>query len=153
MKSDLNIKILKLSIAEIVMQSGFERISEQALNILGDLFKFYSEQILEKIKKMNKDHSFSIKYLVDESSLPSYQSNELMSFLNTQLSLKKSLGVKEEDESLLHTLKVIPKSVDLNNVLRSTSSFNLIPNLKNGSSNLNLELDPEMEKFIKENLK
>ncbi|KAF9763082.1 hypothetical protein NGRA_1522 [Nosema granulosis] len=153
MKSNMNMKIIKLAMAEIVMQCGFERISEQALNIMGDIFRHYLEQITLRMVKMSELHcDFDIisraiinDFLVEDS----YQEKELLSFLHTQLQQKKYLGGDGKEDSLLHSLKVIPKSVDLTNVCRTTSSF-LVPNIKNGSSNISLEVDQSMNNFIED---
>lgn len=152
MKSNMNMRIIKLAMAEIVMQCGFERISEQALNIMSDVFRHYLEQMAKRMNLMGETHvCFEVvaraiinDFLVEDS----YQNKELFNFLHTQLQQKKYLGEKIDDDSLLHTLKVIPKSVDLTNVCRNTAGFSLVPNIKNGSSNVSLEVDPQMDDFI-----
>ena len=56
MKSDLYKKILRLSIVEILLQLGFEKCSEESLNIFTEILEYYIEKITDIIYKF-REHS------------------------------------------------------------------------------------------------
>lgn len=127
MKSNVNTKVLKLAVVEILAQCGFERTTEQALNVLTDIMRYYIEEVAGRIKRSQGMgvvaelvHGTLIVELYGESE---YQIPELQSFLRYQLNIKNYLSDRYNvgaEESILHILRVLPKNVHLRALMRSS---------------------------------
>lgn len=154
MKSNLNIKILKLCISEVCLQIGFEGISEQSLNILSDLLKYYIIKISLQINKsVGSDAYFEgvteflLKTFLGEDS---FLEKEMLVFLNLQNNLKGHLNDQGSNKSLLHCLKILPNDhlftgVTRNNIYELGSE----PRLKTNFVNDAIEKDEDFQFFLK----
>lgn len=152
MKSDVNKKIFRLLSTEVLLQVGFERSTEHAMNILAEIFVFYLESLTRKV------HPFSAcgpevanKFLIEDTYFSEKcQVRELQSFLEQQVFMKKQLKDKldvECDESLLHSLRILPKGVSLKSAFRNTKTMTL-EEKKSMEVHQEVQLDDFMSEFI-----
>ncbi|KAK6089845.1 hypothetical protein P3W45_001193 [Vairimorpha bombi] len=154
MKSNLNIKILKLCISEICIQVGFERISEQSLNILSDVLKHYISQISLKLNKAvgsNVCFENSSRFCINNFLISdSFREREISSFLKSQIALRKYLGDQGTGKSLLHSLKILPNDQIFTGITRNNSNeIDPEPNLKTSFVTETIDKDEEFKKFLK----
>lgn len=154
MKSNLNIKILKLCISEICIQVGFERISEQSLNILADVLKHYISQISLKLNKAigpNVYFQHGSRFCIDNFLISeSYRERELSSFLKSQIALRKYLGDQGSSKSLLHYFKILPNDQIFTGITRNNSNeIDPEPNLKSSFVTETIDKDEEFKNFLK----
>lgn len=157
MKSNINAKILKLAIVEILGQSGFDKSAEQSLNVLTDVMKYYIERLTLKIKKVQDRGVVSeqvIKFIIsDYYDECRYQIQELYSFLRYQVNIKNYLSEKYDvgcEESLLHTLRVLPKNVQLRSILRSSKTVGNLNEVQDSSDDNSIVYDDFMANFVKD---
>ncbi|TBU03867.1 histone-fold domain-containing protein [Hamiltosporidium tvaerminnensis] len=155
MKSRFTNKILKLAVAEILIQSSFERCSNSALTILTDIAGDYIMALTKRISSLNilnpeSGEDTLIKELISEimGSSDSYSVLELQTFLETQNNavtyLKDKLKPKSID-SLLNMLRIVPK-IDF---LQSQSDFtNSLSEIKYVSVNTEIKVDDFLSDFI-----
>lgn len=124
MRIELNKSILQLLVAEVLLQTGFEKTTEHSLNVLTEISIFYLENLIKKIQPIKDLHSdFLIKELLTVYSDEKYQFKELLSFFMQQ---KNLIGEKDkETESLLHLLKCLPNSIDSQGVIKSNKTLSL----------------------------
>ncbi|WUR03488.1 uncharacterized protein VNE69_05080 [Vairimorpha necatrix] len=154
MKSNLNFHILKLCVSEICLQIGFDRISEQSLNLISDVLKYYIIQISLKLNKSIGSEIFSeptTKFLIESFfSENSLQEKELISFLKAQNTLKKNLNDIGNNKSLLHCLRILPNDQNFTGIARNNlNDLDYKPKIKINYVNDKIEKDEEMKKFIK----
>lgn len=130
MKSSLYPKIAKLSVAEILLQVGFENTSEQALNVLGDILLYHVEWMTKRILPFTEsEDEIQIKrLLLDLFSNEEYQKDELYQFIEQQNLIRKQLKEKidgECDQNLLSLLKILPKDVSLETSFKNAKNVAL----------------------------
>lgn len=130
MKPDSNKKIIQLLSVEILQQIGFEKSTEQALNIITDIFTYFFESLIEKCCPFaGCDPSVVIRFLVDDTySTEQYQIKELLNFIDQQILIKNQLKEKYDidcDESILHSLRILPKGVSLKSAFKNTKTMTL----------------------------
>lgn len=164
MKTDVNKKLLKLISAEVLMQIGFERSTEQSLGILTEVFSHFIERIIMNIRpiqngreldgqeEMEKNETHAIcRFLMEDTYRDEqYQIKECMKFLEQQILLKMQLAGKhniECEESLLHSLKLLPKGVTLRSVSKNTRTATL-EEKKSAEITEDVQIDEYMNEFI-----
>lgn len=130
MKTDVNKKLLKLVSTEILLQIGFEKSTEQSLNILTDIASFYLETLIKRVIPIyNKEDKRTSKYLIEQTyEEEQYQIKELSKFLEQQIAIKTQLEEKHEiecEDSLFHSLKLLPKGITLKSVFKNTKALTL----------------------------
>ncbi|ELA42236.1 uncharacterized protein VICG_00635 [Vittaforma corneae ATCC 50505] len=142
MKTDINKKLLKLVSTEVLLQLGFERSTEQALNIITEIFSFYLESLIKKAisvqKSDGKDDSnegsantshLDCRYLIEDTyHEEQYQIKELVKFMEQQIALKTQLTNRHDvecEESLFHALRLLPKGASLRSVFKNTRGATL----------------------------
>lgn len=161
MKTDVNKRLLKLVSTETLLQLGFERATEHALNIITDVFAFYLESLVRKAAVLQlpqgqstggEDEEHSIcKYIIEDTyEEEQYQTKELMKFMEQQAGLKAQLADKHDincDESLFHALRLLPKGVTLRSVFKNTKTSTL-EEKKSAEITEDILVDEFMEGFI-----
>jgi hypothetical protein len=159
MKSNINVKILRLAVVEILSQCGFERTTEQTLNVLVDVLNYYIEQLAIRMggkqsRGISPEHIY--RAVIDEMyGKCTYQIPELLAFLKYQINLKNYLLEKYDigcEESLLHTIRVLPKNVQLRGVLRSSKAVGNVNEMQEESMHGSIKIDKFMEDFISSSL-
>lgn len=131
MKTDVNKKLLRLISTEILLQLGFERSTEQALNVLTEIFSFYLESMIQKLIPVSscEDSDKLCRFLIEDAYRESeYEAKELLKFIEQQISFKLMLVDKHNadcDESLLHALKLLPKGISMKSVFKNTKTATL----------------------------
>ena len=128
MKSNINKRILRLASTEILIQLGFEKSTEQSLNIINEVFTYYMEALIKRMIPFEKaNYDSIIKMLIDEFyGEEQFQISELSQFLELQNQIKKQLKEKSEfpeDTSLLHSLKVLPRGVNFKSTFKNTKNM------------------------------
>jgi hypothetical protein len=159
MKSNIDTKILKLAVAEILSQCGFERTTEQTLNVLVDVLNYYIEQLTVRMKR-KQGRGISAenihRTIIDEIyGNCTYQVFELLSFLRYQINLKNYLLEKYDaglEESLLHTIRILPKNVQLKGLTRSSKAVGNMSEVQEESAQSSIKIDRFMEDFISSSL-
>lgn len=137
MKSNLNTKILKLSIAEICIQLGFDKITEQSMNLLCDVLRYYIIQLSLRLGKFEQTNfvDIIIKNIFNDFLIAdSYQEKEVIVFLKAQNSVKKYFNENSNNKSFLHMLKILP-----NNQKFFSTNQNNNESHKNHFKQLNIE--------------
>lgn len=130
MKSALYSRIIKLAIAEIMIQIGFENASEQSLNACTELFTFFMESMIGRLipfKNVSSDTQLK-RILADFISEEEYQFPELLQFIEQQAVAKRHIKEKTESEgetNLLSMLRILPKDVNLKSGFRNTKNLAL----------------------------
>lgn len=153
MKVDVNKKLLKLVCTEVLLQLGFERSVEQALNVLTEVFNFYFEFLIRKVVPLlgSDDNTVLCKFLIENTyDDEQYQIRELFKFMEQQISLKALLIDKhnlECDESLFYSLKLLPKGVSLRSVFRNAKTTTL-EEKKSINITEDITVDEFMNKFV-----
>lgn len=164
MKTDVNKKLLKLISAEVLLQTGFEKSTEQALNILTEAFSYFIERTIMNIRPIQngrdldspdetlKDESHGIcRFLLEDTYRDEqYQIKECLKFLEQQILLKMQLAGKhniECEESLLHSLKLLPKGITLRSVCKNTRTATL-EEKKSAEITEDIQVDEYMNEFI-----
>lgn len=152
MKSDINKKIFRLLSTEVLLQVGFERSTEHAMNILAEILAFYLESLAKKVVPFSEcSPEVANKFLVEDTYFSEqYQIRELHSFLEQQIFIKKQLKDKfdvECDESLLHSLRVLPKGVSLKSAFRNAKAMTL-EEKKSMDVHQDVQLDEFMSEFV-----
>ncbi|EQB61326.1 transcription initiation factor brf1 subunit-like protein [Vairimorpha apis BRL 01] len=145
MKSNLNTKILKLSIAEICIQLGFDKITEQSMNLLSDVLRYYIIQIWLKLGRYEQTNFYDIiiKNIFNDMLIAeSYQEKELNIFTKAQNSVKKYYNENSNNKSLLHLLKILP-----NNQKFFNSNQNNNETHKNNFKQLSIEKNTKPQFF------
>lgn len=160
MKKAINFKIAKLAVIEILLQVGFERASEDSLNILTDVFCHFLEQKFRRIKEI-KEHRYGIHKL----PLPfhvmclgintySYKFKEIISFLEYQIFLKDYIKEKYkiEEDSLLQCLRVLPQKLNFKTIKKDFFLVNQEVKIDHFEKE-EIEIDKHILEFIDDNLK
>lgn len=164
MKTDVNKKLLKLISTEVLLQAGFEKSTEQALNILTEMFSHFIERIIMNIRPIqngreldkqeetlrNEAHGICKFLLEDIYRDEQYQIKECMKFLEQQILLKMQLTGKhniECEESLLHSLKLLPKGITLRSISKNTRTTTL-EEKKSVEITEDIQIDEYMNEFI-----
>ncbi|KAM0681329.1 hypothetical protein GINT2_000529 [Glugoides intestinalis] len=153
MKVDVNKKLLKLVCTEVLLQLGFERSVEQALNVLTEIFSFYLEFLIQKVVPLLgcEDSTLLCKFLIENTyEDEQYQIRELFKFMEHQISLKALLVDKHNvdcDESLFYSLKLLPKGVSFRSVFRNTKTTTL-EEKKSINITEDIAVDEFMNKFV-----
>lgn len=159
MKSNINTKILKLAVVEILAQSGFDKTAEQALNVLTDILKYYIEQLVSRIKRNHESgvvpelvYRIVIRELYAECE---YQIPELLSFLRYQINIKNYLSDRYNvgcEESILHILRVLPKNVQLKTLVRNNRNLNDASEMKEEFVDEDVTFDDFTRDFVESSL-
>lgn len=152
MKPDSNKKILQLLSAEILLQIGFEKSTEHSLHIMTDVFVYYFESLIRKCIPFNGiEPDILLQYLIEDTYMTElYQKKELYSFLDQQISIKAQLKDKfdiECDESLLHSLRILPKGVSLKSAFKNTKTMT-VEEKKSMEIYPEIQIDDFMADFI-----
>lgn len=128
MKSNLEKKILKLVVAEILIQIGFERTTDQAMNLCVDLLVFYLENTIKHSMIFGNcpaKHAIAnlfFKFYYSEQ----YQKEELYQFAIQQAQIRRSVKEKIEDaNNLLYMLKVLPPGIYFRNTHIKTNTLTI----------------------------
>ncbi|KAH9412305.1 histone-fold protein [Ordospora pajunii] len=160
MKSNMNLKILKLAVVEILAQSGFDRTTDQALNVLADVMRLYIEQLGQRMKQRHEKgvvaelmYGIIVDELYDESE---YQIAEMLSFLRYQITIKNYLSDRYNvgsEESILHVLRILPKNAQLRMLMRSGGSLSEINKVERDAHEEGLSIDEFTRGFIESSLK
>jgi len=148
MKTSVDRRLLKLVATETLLQLGFERATEHALNILTEVFSFHLESLIKRAALFQREGGEGIcRYMIEDAYWDEqYQIRELMKFMEQQMS---QLGDRQ-GESPFHALKLLPKGVTLRSVCRSTGT----PTLEEKKSTeivedtVEVQIDRFMEDFI-----
>lgn len=110
MKSDIYRKLLRTVAVETFLQLGFERASEQSVNIAADLLAHYlTAQVLRILPYRRSSRSAARILVADFYCLEEYQKDELFQFLDQQLQMRRQPKEKTEDGTLQHALNAIPQ--------------------------------------------
>lgn len=128
MKSSIYKRMLRLVSAEVFLQLGFERASEQAINLSSDLLEFYIEALVKRMVPLQAcDGGAVVGHLVHGCyRTEEYQKDELMQFLDQQNLIKKQLKERSEGESsLLHVLKVLPQEINFKSTHRNSRNLTI----------------------------
>jgi Histone-fold protein len=158
MKSNINRKILRLVSTEVLLQIGFEKTTEQSLNIITEVFAYYMESLIKKAAVLQGcDGRNLCKILIaDTYRSEQYQLGELSQFLDQQNLIKRQLREKAEGEedscSLLHSLKVLPQGMSLKSTFKNTKSTT-IEEKSNREIFIEIKLDDFLNQFIEESYK
>lgn len=117
MRQQICFKIAKLAVTEILLQVGFEKSSEDALNTLTDVFCYYILRKFAKAKRMQQMrfgiYKIPLSFFIYTKSLElySYRHEEIRAFLSYQAFLSSYLkdAFKVEGDSMLQMLRVLPQ--------------------------------------------
>lgn len=117
MRQRVCFKIAKLAVAEMLLQAGFERSSDNALSTLADIFCYSMERGFQRARDMQNLRFGIYKiplslYIHTKSfNLKSYRQREIRAFMCYQASLTSYLKekFKTEGNCLLQMLKVLPQ--------------------------------------------
>lgn len=147
MKSCLHKKLLKLVSAEVFLQVGFERGTEQALNLTTDLLAFYLETLVKRSSYLQSvtprliiSHLIDMFYYNEE-----YQCEELYQFVEQQIQMKtiiKEYG--DTESSLLHMLKILPEEINLKSAQRSSTNLTI----EERNNPVKIVIEAPMEDFL-----
>ncbi|EPR78158.1 hypothetical protein SLOPH_1714 [Spraguea lophii 42_110] len=147
MKSKYIHKIISLCVTEILIQKGYEAVTNNSISTLTDILAFYLEKITQKIAENNGDKDFLIKMLIETSiGKDNYRTNELLYFLKYHIGLTDTLKTKTGiDGELEQILKLKPK-----NILKKQNMTDVFLKDYNRDNIKGLEVDEFMRNFIKE---
>lgn len=162
MKSDLYKKILRLSIVEILLQLGFEKCSEESLNIFTEILEYYIEKITDIIYKF-REHSTTydidtlneiniITLILDNAyANHQYNYNELLQFMSQQINMVSNITTDTNGKSMLNLLKFLPKNQSLHRLYKVNKSKPIGDNNEIKESGVvgEVELDCFLKNFIK----
>lgn len=117
MRQRVCFKIAKLAVAEVLLQTGFERSSDDALSTLADIFCYSMERGFRKVRDMQSLRfgiyriPLSLYIYAKSFNLRSYRQREIGAFMCYQASLSSHLKekFKAEGDCLLQMLKVLPQ--------------------------------------------
>lgn len=131
MRSDTNRRIMNFAVIEILLQIGFENVTEQSLAILTDIFVFYAESLIRRILPLGSaPSSHIIRRLLEEVySEDQYECAELRQFADQQTLSKQHIKDDEDKnapESLLHALRILPKGAALTSKFKNTKNVLLV---------------------------
>ncbi|ORD99326.1 Y551 [Hepatospora eriocheir] len=140
MKTSFQKEIIKFAVVEILMQFGFEKVTESTLNILTDTYIHFIDSQVKSIKDLisldylteieSKYNDFAImccydKLLSDFYCDSLYEVYELKKFIDQQTNLCKNLiekynyNVDENNKSLLHILRLLPRKQSLQSLYKT----------------------------------
>lgn len=127
MKSNIHKKMLRFATAEVFLQLGFERTTEQALNIVADAVSYSLESMAQRVRPFQDCPTrASVDLLVDSFyDSEQYQKEELLQFLDQQLQIRRQLREKTEDGLLQHALKTLPYETAHTSTLRMASAMSV----------------------------
>lgn len=122
------------------------------MNVLAEILAFYMEMLVKRTLPFSACHpEIANKFLMEDAYFSEkYQAKELHSFLDQQIFIKKQLKDKfdlECDESLLHSLRILPKGVSLKSAFRSTKATTL-EEKKGMEIHQEIETDEFMSEFL-----
>ncbi|AFN82984.1 hypothetical protein EROM_050510 [Encephalitozoon romaleae SJ-2008] len=159
MKSNMNTKILKLAVVEVLSQSGFDKTADQALNVLTDVLRYYIEQLGCRMKRRHGKGvvpEMMCRILVEETyGECEYQVPELLSFLRYQVTVKNYLSDRYNvgsEESILHILRVLPKNAQLRMVMRSGGNLREMNEVEREVVEDDVKFDEFTKEFVKSSL-
>lgn len=152
MKSNMNKKLLRLVATEVFLQFGFERATEQSLNIGTDLLAHYIEALVKcTIPFQDCDWRSTAEALLDGFyGTERYQINELHQFVDQQYMIKKQIKEKMDGDapsSLLHALKILPQELSVKNTQRYTKNTT-IEEKSSQKVHEEVEVDDFLNQFI-----
>lgn len=110
MKTNSNKKVLEILVAEILLQTGFEKCTDHSIDLLTEISIFYIESLIKNTKPfMNADPLIICKFLIENAYTDEeYQIKELLHFLDQQKNLVGERNEADAPESLLHALNCLP---------------------------------------------
>lgn len=148
MKTTADRKLLKLVVTETLLQLGFERATDYALNILTEVFSFHMESFVKRAAVFQTEHNEEVcRYLIEDAYWEEqYQVKELIRFMEQQISL---LG-ERQGESPFHALKLIPKGVTSLRSVYKNSGTSALEERKSKEVTEDIHVDEYMEHFIDE---
>ncbi|CAD26570.1 hypothetical protein [Encephalitozoon cuniculi GB-M1] len=159
MKSNMNTKILRLAVVEILSQSGFDKTADQALNVLTDILRYYIEHLGCRMRRKGENGivpELICRFLVDEEyGECEYQIPELLSFLRYQVTVKNYLNDRYSvgsEESILHILRVLPKNAQLRMVMRNGGNLNDMNEVEKEVVEEDVRLDEFTKEFVESSL-
>lgn len=159
MKSGMNIKIVKLAVVEILLQSGFDKTADQALNVLTDVLRYYIEQLGCRVQRRHEQGAVTglvCRTLVEEIYRENeYQVCELLSFLRYQITVKNYLSDRYNvgsEESILHILRVLPKNAQLRMLVRNGGNLNEMNEVEKSVVEDNVSFDEFTREFVESSL-
>ncbi|KAI5168690.1 hypothetical protein PAEPH01_0336 [Pancytospora epiphaga] len=120
MKSNFYKKLIRFAAAEVLMQLGFERTTEHALNIIADVATHYMESMILRIYPFQSSPTENVIDMLIRAfyGFEQYQKDELVSFLEQQLQVRRQMRDKPEDNVLQHALRSLPMESTRSHSLR-----------------------------------
>lgn len=160
MRQQVYFKISKLAVTEILLQSGFEKSSDDALNILTDIFCYYVVRKFSKVREMQclrfGIHKIPLSFLVYAKSLEpySYRHEEVKAFLSYQgfLSLYLKEKFKVEGSSMLQMLRVLPQRKIVLEVFNRKYRTNLNEIKSDTTETKDVDIDDFMMSFLERSM-
>lgn len=163
MKAELNKKILKIAAVEILLQLGFEKCTEEALNILVEVYSYYIERTIGNSKEIVgilggneskeefiskeeaksssfKDNKQNTKFVYLFLKMNKSLNNELLQFVaqqNNIMNLLKNSNTEVKSGNIFKTLKFLPKEQTLRALHKTNNNSN--------KTNLLLDLEEKNE--------
>ncbi|KAL6121014.1 hypothetical protein NUSPORA_02143 [Nucleospora cyclopteri] len=169
MKVELNRKILRVAVVEILMQLGFEKCTEQSLNIVTEVFSYYLEALIKSIAFANahtieksEENKFEsrkkdillYKLLTDFYINSEYQYDELLCFASQQISIVDKIienkSCTSDCENMLSLLKFLPRNQSLKRLYKNTKNaiFEAKEEKEEKEEVGEVELDAFLKQFI-----
>ncbi|ORD94874.1 Y551 [Enterospora canceri] len=169
MKTELNKKILRIAVVEILLQTGFEKCTEESLNVLSEVFSYYIEQVIAEIlipqtevdespgpKKLKKEETFCPAKLLLTRFYHNSQYNyqEMLQFLNQQIGIVRMLRDTPktktnhtEPNNMLSILKFLPKNQSLKNLSKAARRIE-VEEKKESEEEDEAEMDTFLDNFL-----
>lgn len=122
MKSNMYKKMLRLVATEVFLQLGFERATEQSLNIGTDLLSYYLEALVKRMVPFRGAGTRTIVDMLvsDFYRNRQYEKEELLQFLEQQALVRRQSKEKTEGDPLqLNVLKTLPQEVSFRNTFQN----------------------------------
>lgn len=160
MRQRVYFKIVKLAVTETLVQVGFERSSEDALNVMADIFCFHLESNFRRMKAMQYLRfgaykvPLSLFTYAKSIHIGSYAYGETMAFLACQsaLSLHLREKFKVDGDNLLQMLKVLPPRRIKLEVFNKQHRVSLSQAKSDVTESKDIEIDDFMTAFLEKAL-
>lgn len=161
MRQRICFKIIRLAVAEILIQAGFEKSSEDAMNTLTDIFCYFAESKSKELSSMqrlrfgNYCKPITLNICLKSLDQGSYKYKEILAFLSHQLSL--ALYFKDkfnlEGGNLLQVLKILPQRQLKLEIPNKQYRKNAIEIKSDMTESKDIEIDDFMLKFFDSSMK
>jgi len=126
MKSNMHRRLLRLVATEVFLQLGFERATEQSLNIGADLISYYLEALVKRMAPLQDAEPYTIINMVvgDFYADGEYEKEEMLQFLEQQVLIRRQSKERVEGDPLqLHVLKAQPQEMSFRNALQNINTL------------------------------